>query len=148
MKIIYKKQIPLFIVMFLLAMFLNPMNILAYSYNHLIISYTQIYASFYMAFNMIWAHQIVHYLNMGHFDWFVFIFGIIGSLIMIFFLRNQLFIDDKQWLKRMIPHHSTALTTSNIIKQKSNNPEIQQLSHDIIETQEREIALMKKILNE
>ncbi len=148
MKIIYKKQIPLFIVMFLLAMFLNPMNILAYSYNHLIISYTQIYASLYMAFNMIWAHQIVHYLNMGHFDWFVFIFGIIGSLIMIFFLRNQLFIDDKQWLKRMIPHHSTALTTSNIIKQKSNNPEIQQLSHDIIETQEREITLMKKILNE
>ena len=148
MKIIYKKQIPLFIVMFLLAMFLNPMNILAYSYNHLIISYTQIYASFYMAFNMIWAHQIVHYLNMGHFDWVIFLFGIIGSLIMIYFLRNQSFIDDKQWLKRMIPHHSTALTTSNIIKQKSNNPEIQQLSHDIIETQEREITLMKKILNE
>lgn len=148
MKIIYKRQIPQFIVMFLLAMFLNPMNILAYSYNDLIISYTQIYASLYMAFSMIWAHEIVHYLNMGHFDCVVFSFGIIGSLIMIYFLRNQLFIDDKQWLKRMIPHHSTALTTTNIIKQKSNNPEIQQLSHDIIETQKREITLMKKILNE
>lgn len=147
MKNVYKHQISLFIIMFILAMFLNPMNILAYSYNHLIISYTQIYASFYMAFNMIWAHQIVHWLNMGHFNLYVFIFGIIGSLIMIYFLRNQLFVDDTQWLKRMIPHHSTALTTSNIIKNRSNEPEIQQLAHDIIEVQEREITLMKNMLD-
>ena len=66
---------------------------------------------------------------------------------MVFFLRNQLFIDDKQWLKRMIPHHSTALTTSNIIKNRSNEPEIQQLAHDIIDVQEREIALMKNMLD-
>ena len=66
---------------------------------------------------------------------------------MVYFLRNQLFIDDTQWLKRMIPHHSTALTTTNIIKNRSNEPEIQQLAHDIIEVQEKEITLMKNMLN-
>ena len=64
----------------------------------------------------------------------------------VILLRQQLFIGDKQWLKRMISHHSTALTTSNIINKKTKNPDIKKLSKKIIDTQEREISQMKSML--
>ena len=60
-----------------------------------------------MASNMMWVHEIVHYLTMGHLNILVFCIGIILSIfISIFLLRQQLFVDDKQWLSRMISHHS------------------------------------------
>ena len=69
-----------------------------------------------------------------------------STLITVTLLRKQLLIDDKQWLRRMISHHSTALTTSHKIYNKTNNPKIKKLAKDIIETQEREIKLMKSML--
>ena len=35
-------------------------------------------------------------------------------------MRKQLLVDDKQWLKRMSSHHSTALTTSHKIYNRTN----------------------------
>ena len=73
--------------------------------------------------------------------------GIILSLsVSGFLLRKQLNISDKQWLKRMISHHSTALTTSHKIYNRSNNSKVKKLAKEIIETQEREIKLMKSML--
>ena len=76
-----------------------------------------------------------------------FIIGIILSIcVSIILLRQQLFVNDTQWLKRMISHHSTALTTSHNIYEKTNDPRIKKLAFDIIETQEREISLMKSFI--
>ena len=145
--ILYKKHIVMFIVMVIVGMLFNPMNILAYRISDLYSSLTLFYGGLLMASNMIWAHEIVHYLSMGHFDIRIFSIGIVLSVgISIFLLRKQLFVDDKQWLRRMISHHSTALTTSHIIYNKTNNPKLKQLSKEIIETQEKEIHLMKSML--
>ena len=144
---LYKKQIIMFIVMVIVGILFNPMNILAYRFSDLYISQTLFYGGVLMASNMIWAHEIVHYLSMGLFDIRIFSIGIVLSVgISIFLLRKQLFVDDKQWLRRMISHHSTALTTSHIIYNKTNNPKLKQLSKEIIETQEKEIHLMKSML--
>ena len=100
-----------------------------------------------MASNMIWAHEIVHYLSMGHFNMLVFYVGIILSIgVSILLLRQQLLVDDKQWLRRMIPHHSTALTTSHKIYNKTSNLKLKKLAKEIIDTQEKEIQLMKSML--
>ena len=56
-------------------------------------------------------------------------------------------MDDNQWLKRMISHHSTAITTSKNIYEKSKDEKIKQLAKEIIETQEKEITLMKSIVS-
>tara|TARA_Y100000389_G_scaffold113108_1_gene110258 strand:- start:331 stop:777 length:447 start_codon:yes stop_codon:yes gene_type:complete len=144
---LYKTQIIMFIVMIIVGMLFNPMNILAYNFSDLYISYTLFYGGLLMASNMIWAHEIVHYLSMKHFNLTFFIIGIILSIcVSIILLRQQLFVNDTQWLKRMISHHSTALTTSNIIYNKTNNPKIKQLAKEIIDTQEKEIKLMKSML--
>ena len=137
----------MFIIMVIVGMLFNPMNILAYRFSDLYISQTLFYGGLLMASNMIWAHEIVHYLSMGHFNMLVFFVGIILSIsVSILLLRQQLFVDDKQWLKRMISHHSTALTTSHKIYNKTSNLKLKKLAKEIIDTQEKEIQLMKSML--
>ena len=141
----------MFIVMVIIGMLFNPMNILAYRFSYLYISQTLFYGGLLMASNMIWAHEIVHYLSMGHFNMLVFSVGIILSIsVSILLLRQQLLVDDKQWLRRMIPHHSTALTTTTKLLEKNDNfkdnPNLYRLAKEIIDTQEKEIQLMKSML--
>ena len=144
---IYKSQIIMFIIMVIIGMIFNPMNILAYRFSDLYISQTLFYSGLLMASNMMWAHEIIHYLSIGHFNILIFIIGIILSIgISILLLRKQLLVDDKQWLRRMISHHSTALTTSHKIYNKTSNFKIKNLSKEIIDTQEKEIQLMKSML--
>ena len=144
---ILKHQIIMFIVMVVVGMLFNPMNILAYRLNDLYISTTLFYGGILMASNMIWAHEIVHYLSMGHMNKSLFLIGVLLSVVVsIYLLRNQYLVTDKQWLRRMISHHSTALTTSHKIYSRSSNDRIKELARDIIETQEREIELMKSML--
>ena len=59
-------------------------------------------------------------------------------------LRKQVFISDIQYMKAMIPHHSSAIMTS----QNANiqDPEVKKLSEDIIKAQEKEIAEMKAMI--
>ena len=84
---------------------------------------------------------------MGHFNILIFSIGFILSIsVSILLLRQQLLVDDKQWLRRMIPHHSTALTTTHKIYNRTTNPKIKDLAKEIIDTQEKEIQLMKSML--
>ena len=129
----------MFIVMVIIGMLFNPMNMLAYRFSDLYISQTLFYGGLLMASNMIWAHEIVHYLSMGHFNMLVFSVGIILSIcVSILLLRQQLLVDDKQWLRRIIPHNYTALTTTHKIYNRTNNLKIKDL--------EKEIQLMKSML--
>jgi len=144
-----KNQTILFFVMFIVGILFNPMNILVYSFSDLYLSLTLIYGGLLMASNMIWSHQIVHYLTMGHFNQNVFTCGIVLSIFSCFLLRSQLFVGGDNWLRRMIGHHSTALTTTNqLLKNKKylENDNIYRLAKDIIYTQTNEIKTMKNFL--
>ena len=140
-------QLIKFIIMTIVGISFNPMNLLLYRTGDLYFSLTNLYGGMLMASNMMWAHEIVHYLSMGHFNIVVFSIGISLSIgVSILLLREQLLVDDKQWLRRMIPHHSTALTTTHKIYNRTNNPKIKDLAKEIINTQEKEIQLMKYML--
>ena len=141
-----KHHIIQFVIMVIVGMLFNPMNVLAYRFNDLYLSLTLFYGGLLMASNMIWSHEVVHYFSMGHFNSKIFIIGIILSIICVLLLRSQLLVNDKEWLKRMISHHSTALTTSNKINKNTKNEKIKKLSNDIIKVQEDEITLMKSLL--
>ena len=136
-----------FIVMIIVGILFNPMNVLAFRLSDLYLSLTLFYGGMLMASNMVWSHEIVHYLSMGHFNKNIFFIGIILSLLVTFFLlRKQYLVDDIQWLKRMISHHSTALTTSHNIVKITKNKKLKKLARDIIATQEKEIILMKSMI--
>lgn len=137
----------MFVVMVIVGMSFNPMNILTYKLEHLYLSLTLFYGGLLMASNMIWAHEIIHYLHSGHFNPTIFLIGIMLSLIIsIYLLREQFLVSDEQWLKRMISHHSTALTTSKIIYNRTKDKKIKNLSKQIIVAQMKEIDLMKSYL--
>jgi len=74
------------------------------------------------------------------------IIGIFLVIIMILSIRKQLFVDEKQYLLGMIPHHSMAILMSEKLLEKQNN--INGLLNNIIKTQKEEINYMKKKANE
>ena len=100
------------------------MNVLVFDITHIYASTTLIYSGLLMASNMIWAHEIVHYFQYKRFNATIFIVGILLSLVCMVLLRFQTNVNGKEWLKRMITHHSTALTTSNQILNKTNDDQL------------------------
>jgi uncharacterized protein (DUF305 family) len=72
---------------------------------------------------------------------------VLSALALVgFFLciRQQAAVSERQFLRGMIPHHAAAILMSN--KNPAKDPEIVKLQQEIISSQEREIAQMKKIL--
>ena len=65
-------------------------------------------------------------------------------ILVLVFLRSQTFISDRQYIKSMISHHSSAIMVSQEAKLK--DPELKQLAEQIIRSQEKEIAEMKQML--
>lgn len=65
-------------------------------------------------------------------------------VITLILLRTQTPIGDKQYMRAMIPHHSSAILTSR--HANIQDPEVKALSRQIIESQEKEIKQMKDIL--
>ncbi len=74
---------------------------------------------------------------------------LVSALVFIgsfFLMRNQTTIDDVDYMEAMIPHHSIAILTSG--RAKIEDPRVRQLADDIIEAQEKEIAEMKKLIED
>jgi len=65
----------------------------------------------------------------------------------IYLYRNQIYIEDKDYLNEMIEHHSMALLTSEEILQKTNSERVKKLAENIISTQEKEIYYIRQLLN-
>ena len=126
--------------------FLNGMNILAYRLSDLYLSKTLVYSALLMASNMCILEILMFYDHSGIIKLNLLLIFVVLSLSIVMLLRNQVWIEDNDWLRRMISHHSTALTTSHKILERTSNPQIKKLAIDIIETQEREITLMKNLL--
>ena len=67
-------------------------------------------------------------------------------LLFIYLYRIQFGVDDRNYLKEMIEHHSMALLTSKNILEKTKNPAVINFATKILTTQEKEIADMEYLL--
>lgn len=74
----------------------------------------------------------------------MYISGTVVFVVALICLRSQTPVGDIQYMKAMIPHHSSAIMTSRHADLK--DPEVKRLAEGIIRSQEREIAEMKEIL--
>lgn len=72
------------------------------------------------------------------------LFGLILTIISFYFIRKQTFVTEIEYLRGMIPHHSMAILMSKRLQNKPNS--IQHLLDQIIQTQQKEIILMKSYL--
>ncbi len=129
-----------FIVMYSI-MFINIVDI-----DHFYISLNRIY----MALLMVSPMAIIMLLMMGKMypDKKTNRAIIIGSIVVfglvLTALRTQTPVGDVQYMKAMIPHHSSAIMTSQNANIK--DPEVRKLADDIIKAQKKEIAEMKAAL--
>lgn len=75
----------------------------------------------------------------------IIIVGSVAALALFFlFIRQQTAIYDRQFLRAMIPHHSSAILMCQ--QAKLTDAEIQDLCRSIIESQQQEIDQMKAIM--
>ena len=87
----------------------------------------------------------MHDFYMGSFST---IFYLALSFVLIIFVhlyRNQVYIEDKDYLNEMIEHHSMAILTSEEILQKTNSERVKRLAENIIATQRKEIDYMNQL---
>lgn len=78
-------------------------------------------------------------VNLGIFAAAALVFA--GSLWIV---RSQATVNDVEYMKAMIPHHSIAILTSS--RAQISDPRVRSLADEIIEAQEREIAEMKSLI--
>ena len=130
-----------FLIMYI-VMFLNMDSI-----GHYHTSATRIY----MAIMMVAPMAVVMMMLMGKMypnkkkNTAIIITAIIVCSAALTGLRTQTPISDVQYMKAMIPHHSSAIMTSKHAHIK--DPEVRKLADSIIASQEREIHQMETILN-
>jgi hypothetical protein len=77
--------------------------------------------------------------------------GLAAAFVALFALglwlgRTEAFVGNEQFLRAMIPHHSRAILVCN--EAAITDPDIRQLCDQIIATQQEEIAIMNRMLDE
>lgn len=115
-------------------------------FQHAMLSPTRTYMTFLMIATMV---VIMMAFMWGMYKNKVWNYVIITAALVTFALcysglREQTFISDVQWMKAMIPHHSSAIMVSQ--KAHLKDPEAIKLAEEIIEAQEKEIAEMRKMI--
>ena len=143
-KMTYKKFLLMILVSFIFMfgiMFLNIVEL-----NHFYISVNRIYMALLMVSTMavvMMGMMYNMYPDKKKNNW-IMIAGVILFAFTLAGIRTQTPIGDVQYMKGMIPHHSSAILTSENANIK--DPEVRKLADGIIEAQKKEIADMKAIL--
>jgi hypothetical protein len=74
----------------------------------------------------------------------ILVLATIVFILVVFFVRTQTTIGDREFTISMIPHHSSAILMCE--KAKLTDPELITLCEEIVQTQQEEIAQMEAIL--
>jgi hypothetical protein len=102
------------------------------------ISRNQIYVATAMSLTMVCIEGFMHPLP--SWGWFI---SVLGIVVCYLAARRQWWIDNKDWVRDMIPHHSMAVHTSKAILTKTTAPHIKALASSILEQQTTEIQRMR-----
>jgi len=128
-----------YIIMFfimILSGLLSTMNVWVDKYDDIRFSINDLYMILLMSGWMFFFMGLIYQ------EMYIFIIGILLVITNIWFIRTQFLITETQYKLGMIPHHSMAIHMSKKLSDKKNN--IQPFLENIINTQEKEILLMKK----
>jgi hypothetical protein len=115
---------------------------------HLQVNINRIYMALIMAFPMVIVMLVVMGSMFKNQRLNAILFATFGALsILVFFLiRTQTPVGNVQFLRSMIPHHSSAILMCE--QAAITDPQIARLCDEIIQTQEDEIAQMEAILQQ
>ncbi|CAN5192112.1 DUF305 domain-containing protein [soil metagenome] len=143
----FKKYINLFLMAILsfVSMFIL-MYIMVDSYSNVYVNFNQFYMAGIMTIPMVIIELFLMrsmYTN-KKLNTLIVVGSLVIFMVLIFFVRKQTGISDKQFLKSMIPHHAAAILMCN--KAQLQDPEIKALCKNIGSNQQSEIDFMKSKL--
>ncbi|WP_031556269.1 DUF305 domain-containing protein [Parvularcula oceani] len=117
-----------------------------YAFEHIFWSETRFWMAFVMGASMaviMLAFMLSMYkskkVNIGIFAGSAIVFA-----LTLWLVRSQATVDDTEYMRAMIPHHSIAIMTSE--RAQITDPRVRKLADEIIAAQEREIAEMKYLI--
>lgn len=126
--------------------FLMYLNV--YEWAHVLISETRLFMALIMGSVMaivmlgfMWKMYDNKKMNMAILTVSVLVFG-----VSLWLVRSQKTVDQIDWMQAMIPHHSTAILTSE--RATIEDERVKQLAEEIIKAQEEEIAEMERLIEE
>lgn len=131
---------------FIIQMFVMS-SIMTNSYKNITFSLGKFYMSVIMALLMGILEVLMYDNHMNTLSVYYYLSLCFVLVTFIYLYRNQIYIDDKDYLNEMIEHHSMALLTSEEILQKTNSEKVKKLAENIISTQEKEIEYMRYLIN-
>jgi len=137
----YKKFVVMMAISFIIMYIVMFLNVIEIKHYHT--SVTRIY----MAILMVAPMAVVMMLMMGKMytdkkiNMGITVGSIVVFIVTLIALRAQTPIGDVQYMKAMIPHHSSAILTSE--RADIKDPEVKKLAEDIIKAQRKEIAEME-----
>lgn len=122
------------------------MYAMVYSAQHVYLNINNLYMTFMMVapMGLVMLISMRHMYQNKNLNLILYTFFIILFVVSYYAIRAQAIVDNKQFLKSMIPHHSGAILMCE--KASISDPEIKTLCKEIIESQTREINQMQEML--
>lgn len=126
-----------------MVMYLNT-----YEFSHIFFSETRLYMTILSTCVMalVMLGFMLHMLKNRLMNIIIVSVSVLVFITSFVFMRYQTTIDDVDYMEGMIPHHSIAILTSE--RAKINDPRVRELADEIIEAQKKEIAEMKKLIED
>jgi len=118
-------------------------GIMTNSYKNITFSMGKFYISLIMALLMGLLEVLMFDIHMKTINGIYYLSLLFLLVLFIYLYRNQVYIEDTDYLNEMIEHHSMALLTSEEILQKTQSERVKKLAENIIKIQEKEIEYMK-----
>ena len=116
------------------------------SYKNITFSVGKFYMSVIMALLMGLLEVLMFDIHMRIISLYYYLILFFMLSIFIYLYRNQIYIEDKDYLTEMIEHHSMAVLTSEEILQKTKSERVKKLAESILTTQEKEIEYMRQLI--
>jgi len=118
------------------------------------------YSAMMMAFLMGWLEVLLNILLMKkshpqhpqhppYVSWIMLVVLTVLSIVFYLLYRYQVGINDNQYMREMIEHHSMAIQTSQeLLKRNDVNPDVRSIASSIVTAQTEEISTLKRLLQE
>ena len=119
-----------------------------YTLAHVLFSETRAYMALVMGAVMalIMLGFMAHMLPNRRFNAAIAIGSVLVFGVSLWLMRSQNLVDQVSYMRAMVPHHSIAIMTSR--RAHITDPRVRKLADGIAETQVREIAEMKQLIDE
>ena len=144
MKILHTIVI-MFVFSFLIQYFAMP-PLMVNSLNDITNNIGKAYLAVIMALSMVLVEVGMHDMQYGIVSTTKYALILGFGALFVYLYRNQVAINDKEYLNGMIEHHSMAILTSEEILKKTDNYNIAKLAKNIIQKQNDELREMKGLL--